>query len=320
MKYLLLAVWCLGGLLSLVAAPIYPTTSTVLPVKTLELTWHDSARNRDVPAKIYYPATTAPCPVIVFSHGLGGSREGYGYLGNYWASQGYISVHLQHVGSDDAVWKGTLRPMNALRKAAADPDNARNRPRDVSFALDRLTQLNSDKASPLNGRLDLHHVGLAGHSFGAFTTLAAVTPSHPTGGYDPRIKAAVAMSTPAPKLPNAYAAVKIPVYHLTGTEDVDRVGSVKDAKDRRIPYDQAKSAPACLLTLEGGDHAIFSGASERNKNPDARERHFHELILQSTLAFWDAELKNDKTARAWLHDGGFATTLGKDGVFEQKGF
>lgn len=320
MKHLLLAALWLGGLFSLLAAPTYPADPTALPVKTLELAWHDSARDRDVPARIYYPATTAPCPVIVFSHGLGGSRGGYGYLGNYWAAHGYISVHLQHAGSDSGVWKGTLTPMKALRKAAADPANARNRPRDVSFALDRLAQLNADKSSPLHGRFDLDHVGLAGHSFGAFTTMAAVTLSHPIGGYDPRIKAAIAMSTPAPKLPNAYVSVKIPVYHLTGTEDTDRVGSVKSAKDRRIPYDQTKSAPACLLTLEGGDHAIFSGASERNKNPDARELHFHELVRQSTLAFWDAELKNDKTARAWLHNGAFVTTLGKDGVFEQKGF
>lgn len=321
MQRLILSLLWLVGLPALLAVPAYPVDPAVRPVKTLALSWHDAARDRDVPAKIYYPVDSAkPCAVIVFSHGLGGSRDGYGYLGDYWAAHGYVSVHLQHAGSDAAVWKDKLRPMKALRAAAADPDNARNRPRDVSFALDELTRMNADKSSPLHGRLDLGRIGLAGHSFGSFTTLATVTPAHPTGGYDPRIKAAVAMSTPAPRIPDVYAGVKIPVYHLTGTEDSDRAGSVKDAKDRRIPYDQAKAAPACLLTFEGGDHAVFSGASERNPKPDARSRRFHDLIQRSTLAFWDAHLTGNQIAREWLHGGVFAATVAKDGVFEQKGF
>src|ERR1700712_4732620 len=64
-------------------------------VGNLEQVWHDAARNRDVPVKIYYPKTDAGkesgrSPVIIFSHGLGGSREGYSYLGEHWASCGYI--------------------------------------------------------------------------------------------------------------------------------------------------------------------------------------------------------------------------------------
>ena len=42
-------------------------------------------------------------PVVLFSHGLGGSREGYGYLGSYWAAHGYVAVHLQHIGSDETM-------------------------------------------------------------------------------------------------------------------------------------------------------------------------------------------------------------------------
>jgi predicted dienelactone hydrolase len=304
---------------TLPAAADYPISPANLPVKTLDLTWHDSRRERDVPVRIYYPANGSSCPVILFSHGLGGSREGYAYLGETWAAHGYISVHLQHVGSDDDVWKGTLRPLKALRQAATDPENARNRPRDVSFAIDQLNALEGDAASPLHGRLDLVHIGLAGHSFGAYTTLATVTPGHRMGGYDPRIKAAIAMSTPASKIPEAYAGIKIPVFHLTGTEDVDQVGSVKQASDRRIPYDQTKSAPACLLTFAGGDHMVFSGPTARKK-PDEHDLRFIAFIESSTLAFWDAELRGKTNARDWLLNGAFAAALGKDGVFEKKGW
>ena len=302
--------------LTLLAAGRAADTSFM--VATFETEWRDPARDRVVPVKIYYPSdATAPCPVIIFSHGLGGSREGYSYLGEYWAAHGYISVHVQHAGSDEAVWKNTLRPMQAMTRAAANPDNARNRPRDVSFVLDRLTALDSSASFPLHGRLDLARVGLAGHSFGAYTTLATVTPDHPVGGHDPRFKAAIAMSTPKPRRPDAYASVRIPVYHLTGTEDTDMAGGASDPKDRRIPYDQTKEAPACLLTFEGGNHMVFSGPTARRK-PDDRALHFHTLIQRSTLAFGDAELKGDKNARHWLYDGDFKAVLGAAGVFERK--
>ena len=40
--------------------------------------WHDAVRDRDIPVKIYAPVTmTNPVPLIVFSHGLGGTRDGY---------------------------------------------------------------------------------------------------------------------------------------------------------------------------------------------------------------------------------------------------
>ena len=119
-----------------------------LSVATVEYDWHDAARNRDVPVKIYYPSTnTVPCPVIVFSHGLGGSREGYAYMGRHWASHGYVSVHPTHIGSDTSVLNESKTPFEAMQTAAADPQNAINRPKDVSFVIDRLTAMNtSDRA------------------------------------------------------------------------------------------------------------------------------------------------------------------------------
>jgi poly(3-hydroxybutyrate) depolymerase len=78
-----------------------------LPYQSINLDWTDSARGRSVPARLYLPrAATAeqPVPLIVFSHGLGGSRNGYTYLGTHWASQGFASLHLQHVGSDRSLW------------------------------------------------------------------------------------------------------------------------------------------------------------------------------------------------------------------------
>jgi predicted dienelactone hydrolase len=66
-----------------------------------ELTWYDPVRKRPLPALIYFPTGGNRCPVVLFSTGLGRSREDCAYLGRFWASCGYVAVHLQHKGSDE---------------------------------------------------------------------------------------------------------------------------------------------------------------------------------------------------------------------------
>ena len=166
----------LGGVaqLGLGQETVYNAKPGKYAVETISHDWQDKARDRDVPVKLYFPKTGAgPFPVIIFSHGLGGSRDGYEYLGRHWASYGYVSVHLQHLGSDTAVWKGQARPMEAMRQSIKDPRNSVNRPLDVRFGIDQMEKMNRDKG-PLQGRLDLERIGMAGHSFGAWTTLAVI--------------------------------------------------------------------------------------------------------------------------------------------------
>ena len=72
-----------------------------------EFAWQDNSRNRKVPAKLYWPKIANPSAktqLLVFSHGLGGSKDGYSYIGRYLAQNGVASLHLQHVGSDRSVW------------------------------------------------------------------------------------------------------------------------------------------------------------------------------------------------------------------------
>lgn len=53
---------------------------------------NDASRDRIIPIKVYLPAEKRPAPVVLFSHGLGGSREGSAYLGRHWAARGYVAV------------------------------------------------------------------------------------------------------------------------------------------------------------------------------------------------------------------------------------
>ena len=114
-------------------APAYAPPAPTSEVANSKLDWHDAKRDRNVPVKIYFPKDgPGPFPVVVFSHGLGGSRDGYEYLGRHWAGCGYVSVHVQHIGSDDSVWKDVpvAERAKSLQRGAANISSALNRPPD----------------------------------------------------------------------------------------------------------------------------------------------------------------------------------------------
>ena len=121
-----LGITCLAASLSPIVpadTPAYSPPAPTQVVTSAKLDWHDARRDRDVPVKIYFPKEGAgPFPIVIFSHGLGGSREGYEYLGRHWAGCGYVSVHMQHIGSDDRVWKDVplAERAKALQRAAAN--------------------------------------------------------------------------------------------------------------------------------------------------------------------------------------------------------
>jgi predicted dienelactone hydrolase len=275
----------------------------------VDLTVHDAARNRDIPVRVYLPTNTAPEPVILFSHGLGGSRTGSVFPGEYWAAHGYMAVFLQHPGSDDSVWKNEplQQRMRAMNQAAS-LDNFLLRVQDVPAVLNQLEIWNAGKTNPLAGRLDLKKVGMSGHSFGAVTTEAVSGESLPLGGQqftDPRIRAAIAFSPSSPKTGStakAFGSVKIPWMLMTGTKDVAPIGNM-DVASRLAVYPALHGVPKYEVVLHNAEHSVFTDrALPGDREP--RNPNHHRVILALSTAFWDAYLRGDAGALAWLNGSG----------------
>ncbi len=276
------------------------------PVKEELLVWHDPARdNREVPVKAYRPEKVdRPLPIILFSHGLGGSREAAPFLGQAWAAAGFICFHLEHEGSNT---RALLRAGGrAGAKSLASAPAAIDRVRDVQFAIDELTRLNCDPKSEFAGKLDLSRIGIAGHSFGAQTSMAVIgTRSFGPGGTplsaaDPRIQAAVVLIPNGAPYRNygekAYDKITVPVMFMTGTDDYSPINEATPA-ERRLPFEHCRYSERSLITFAGGDHMIFSGRSNRPADKAFRgDAVYHPLIAELSLRFWQAYLKNDPEA------------------------
>jgi predicted dienelactone hydrolase len=275
----------------------------------LDLSVHDATRNRDIPLRVYLPTNTVPEPVILFSHGLGGSRTGSAFLGEHWAARGYVAVFVQHPGSDDSVWKDVppRQRMLAMNQAAS-LENFLLRVQDISAVLNQLEIWNAGKTSPLAGRLDLKKTGMSGHSFGAVTTEAVSGETLAMTGQkftDPRIRAAIAFSPSIPQVGSpakAFGAVKIPWMLMTGTEDVAPIGHM-DAASRLKVYPALHGAPKYEVVLFNAEHSVFTDRALPGDHEPRNPNH-HRVILALSTAFWDAYLRGDQDARAWLDGSG----------------
>ncbi len=273
--------------------------------ESIQLTVQDDARNRQIPLKVYLPAPGSTQPVVLFSHGLGGSREGCSYLGRHWAARGYVAVFLQHPGSDDSVWKNQpLGQRMAAMKKAASLQNFLLRVSDVPVVLDQLARWNAQSDHVLEKRLDLARIGMSGHSFGARTTQALSGESAAIGGArftDSRIKAAVIFSPSSPRRGDpkaAFESVKIPWLLMTGTKDTAPIGG-QTLKSRLAVYPALPSGDKYEVVLHNAEHSAF-GDRRLPGDTQRRNPNHHRAILALSTAFWDAYLRRDPEATSWL--------------------
>jgi predicted dienelactone hydrolase len=265
--------------------------------------WRDSARNRDLPVLLRLPEGPGPAPVVLVSHGLGGSREGLGYLGRALAGAGFAVVHLQHPGTDDSLWRNGGDSRLAMAAAVTDAGRALDRILDVVFVLDSLP-----RRTELASGLDLSRIAIAGHSYGAWLTQTMLGQRVPGGDRglalpEPRLGAGVALSPIPPQgLPARVAMdrIRAPVLHVTGTEDRDFMAG-NSAASRRIPYDNITAPGQVLAVFAGAAHGSF--ADEPGTGARWEDTAFHARTAVLAVAFLRGVWLGDAPSRHLLADG-----------------
>ncbi len=307
--------------------PIDPATYDPLKIddreiNTLKLVVKDEDRSREIPILVYLPESGDAAPVIIHSHGLGGTRETSPFLGKHWAARGYIAVFTQHPGSDDSVWKDVpaLRRMNAMKKAG-NAQNLTLRAGDIPAVIDQLEAWNADDSHALHNRMNLKQIGMSGHSFGALTTqyVSGQTVLGQARYTDERIRAAIPMSPSTPKMGDvnkAFGAVKIPWLCMTGTHDVAPIGGA-DMESRLGVYPALPAGNKYELVLNNAEHSVFTETALRGDSKPRNPAH-HRAIMALSTAFWDSYLRDDSTARAWLESDAARTVLDTEDRWQKK--
>ncbi len=291
-------------------------------IEPVDEVWQDTRRLREVPVRIRWPSDALPVPaggrpVVLFSHGLGGTRAGGEVWGQAWAAAGFVVLHLQHAGSDlDAARQvaSSFSDRAALRRLG-NAQQLLARLQDVVFVLDELARRHRNTSSGTDKRWAMvrpEAVGLSGHSFGAHTTLGVGGQAYPGFGgiREPRVAALIAFS---PTLPaaggaqKAFAGIVRPTLCVTGTRDDDVLGNGATPDKRAGVFAALPAGSKAQLVLQDADHMTFGGQTGRAAGTLPREAiteslqpQHHALVASVTTDWWRAYLTGDADAKARL--------------------
>ncbi len=185
----------------------------------------------------------APYPVIIYSHGSNSIRWQSIFYTSHLASHGYVVIAPDHEGN--TLW-------DLIRDGfdqASVVTSSYKRLDDVRFVLDSFLDKNHDPADFFFGVLDRTSVGITGHSFGGFTSVAMPCT-------DSRFKVAVAQA-PVISLTVGWCDLKsYPVPLMVQGGDMDKTVPFKDQYcDLRS---MGGDAPRHLLKIYGGGHFTFA--------------------------------------------------------------
>ena len=301
--------------------PSAPGRLTVETIAFPELT--DVSRNlRSIPIKVHVPNEGGPFPVIVISHGAGGNWDTHYAQARHLASHGYAVLCVEHTGSNTQNMMRDAQIWANLIAMIRDSDEVLGRPPDISFALDRAEDWNASSAK-LRGRLDMEHVGVMGHSFGAFTTMVicGMRPAlnwlkprvEPGTGIGPdlsdrRVDCGVALSPQGPDEPffisESFDYLKVPLLGISGTNDQQQGGLPPETRLKAFtlwPAGQNK-----FIWISNARHLDFtdSTGSGQFAVPSPTREDVQTVVRAATLLFFNAHLKNEVSAQKLITTGG----------------
>lgn len=298
--------------LGILSAPTAPATGYKVvkgphPMeRVVEVKLRDEKRGKDLAVRVTFPKETGRYPLIVFSHGMGGSKDGYLPLTEHWASHGYVVIQPTHADSLQFA-KPEERRAFLQGNLNLGLGEWRSRPEDVTFLLDHLDEL--EKRVPgLAGKVDRQRTGVGGHSYGAHTAqlIGGVTPILPLKGPDSlrdrRVKAVLLISPQGRGgllKEESFKALAVPAMVITGSNDRGRTGQGPDW--RKDPFLLSPPDDRYLVFVEGAYHG-FGGITGSRRSPIAGPANPDQVkyVQDASVAFWDAYLKAEPTAKAHL--------------------
>ncbi len=292
-------------------------------IKSLEFSGLKDAnrKNRRVPLKVLFPAEEGNFPLVVISHGGGGTWDSYIYQARYIASHGYVVICIEHVYSNNIRVKyymskegGRMKFGEALHRITKDPKAVLERPKDVGFAIDQAISWNKSHKE-LAGKINTGKIAVMGHSFGAYTTLV-VCGARPILDYlepkvgpgkglaedlsDPRVTFGFAMSPQSPGTTffseDSYKTVKRPLVCMSGSKDVQKGFDGK----LMLPYrrlEVLKLLPAggkFFLWLRNADHFSFADNPKAYLFPSLARADVQRISKAMMVLFCDYFLKGKK--------------------------
>ncbi|TAG76696.1 MAG: dienelactone hydrolase [Burkholderiales bacterium] len=308
---------------TLVSVTMFFAGASAAAPQIIDTELKDSSRDRVIPIKVRVPEGTAKAPLVIFSHGLGGSVEGGKTWGEVWSASGYLVVHVQHPGSDtpalrESFASGDGEPKQRMRNIAT-PENLIGRVDDVRFLISEIERKQRSNATSWMSRVDLSRIAMTGHSFGAHTTMALAGQRYPGPVKtlsDPRIKAFIALSPNATGLPRTFpdrfGSMNAPFLSITGTQDAEPFAAERNMKKmvekRTAVFEHQPAGDKYLLVLEGADHMVFNGNEQQSMRSirqaaplsAAHRKRIEDAVGQSSRKFLDAYLRDDSAAKAWL--------------------
>ena len=250
--------------------------------------------------RITYPRARGRYPLIVFSHGAGGSGDNYQDLTRFWSEHGYVVVQPTHLDSRKAL--GRMPRREELSRWG-------ERASDIRLILDSIQPI--ERVLGPTRRVDTTRVGVGGHSLGAQTAqlIGGVRPggATPYAGQDladNRADAILVLSGQGAGREfdeQSWVGAVLPMLVITGTND-ESASAGRDSTWRREPFDRAPPGGKHLLFIKDAYHGFGGISGARLPGPNAgppNEAHVR-IVQTATLRFWDAYLKNDPAARRFF--------------------
>jgi predicted dienelactone hydrolase len=312
-------------------------------VETREIVLHDLARHKDVPVKVLFPREiSGHTPVIIFSHGAGGSKDSYSGLTRHWASYGYIVLqpnHADSVAEQRAEGNQSFNMLTALKVALKDENAWQNRPRDITFVIDSFDEI-EHLVPELRHKMDKEHIGVGGHSFGGFTAESSscatikLSDGKVLDLHDPRIKAALVLSGEGPGemgfYDGSFKHCNLPMMSMTGTRD--RAAKGWSPEWREEVYTLSPAPDKYFLNITGANHFTFVGfGSPESDSTSGGQMHRSGLLGRredpaqmfsyvqvASTAFWDAYLMHDAAALNYLRSSDLPHWAGNKMVYLRK--